>query len=83
VGALLALEAGAISGFLAARVLGQYEFPVLDPAAPARLLFVAPNLQGAARELGVDHAQGYGIARPAPAALVLAASVPIEIGATG
>src|SRR5215212_9528345 len=43
-GSLLAVEAGAISGFLAGRVLGQYEFPVLDPAAPARLLFVAPNL---------------------------------------
>ena len=43
-GAVLAVEAGAISGFLAGRVLGQYEFPVLDPEAPARLLFVAPNL---------------------------------------
>ena len=40
---LLAVEAGAISGFLAGRVLGQYEFPVLDPEAPARLLFVAPE----------------------------------------
>ena len=39
-GALLGLEAGAISGFLGGRVLGQYEFPPLDPAAPARLLFV-------------------------------------------
>jgi coenzyme F420 biosynthesis associated uncharacterized protein len=43
-GAVLAVEAGAISGLLAGRVLGQYEFPVLDPDAPARLLFVAPNL---------------------------------------
>src|SRR3954470_5242900 len=43
-GGLLAIEAGAVSGFLAGRVLGQYEFPVLDPSAPARLLFVAPNL---------------------------------------
>src|ERR687886_74259 len=57
VGALLALEAGAISGFLAARVLGQYEFPVLDPAAPARLLFVAPNLGHAADQLDADDAQ--------------------------
>jgi coenzyme F420 biosynthesis associated uncharacterized protein len=57
VGALLALEAGAISGFLAARVLGQYEFPVLDPAAPARLLFVAPNLGQAADQLDADTAQ--------------------------
>ena len=54
-----ALEAGALTGFLAGRVLGQYEFPVLDPSAPARLLFVAPNL-GARRE----HARG----RPGPAA---------------
>src|SRR5206468_9208876 len=48
---LLGLEAGALSGFLAGRVLGQYEFPVLDPAAPARLLFVAPNLGQAAGAL--------------------------------
>ena len=47
-GVLLAAEAGALSGFLAGRVLGQYEFPVLDPEAPARLLFVAPNLGHAA-----------------------------------
>jgi coenzyme F420 biosynthesis associated uncharacterized protein len=50
-GLLLAVEAGAISGFLAGRVLGQYEFPVLDPSAPARLLFVAPNLGQAADAL--------------------------------
>jgi coenzyme F420 biosynthesis associated uncharacterized protein len=53
-GALLAVEAGAISGFLGGRVLGQYEFPVLDPAAPARLLFVAPNLGHAATALEAD-----------------------------
>ena len=53
-GALLGLEAGAISGFLAGRVLGQYEFKVLDPAAPARLLFVAPNLAHATRTLEAD-----------------------------
>jgi coenzyme F420 biosynthesis associated uncharacterized protein len=53
-GALLALEAGAISGFLGGRVLGQYEFAVLDPAAPARLLFVAPNLGHAATALEAD-----------------------------
>jgi len=54
VGGLLAIEAGAISGFLAGRVLGQYEFPVLDPAAPARLLFVAPNLARAAESMDAD-----------------------------
>jgi coenzyme F420 biosynthesis associated uncharacterized protein len=35
-------------------VLGQYEFPVLEPAAPARLLFVAPNLAQAASSLDAD-----------------------------
>jgi coenzyme F420 biosynthesis associated uncharacterized protein len=54
VGGLLAIEAGAISGFLAGRVLGQYEFPVLDPEAPARLLFVAPNLARAAEAMEAD-----------------------------
>jgi coenzyme F420 biosynthesis associated uncharacterized protein len=54
VGMLLAVEVGALSGFLAARVLGQYEFPVMDPQAPARLLFVGPNLAGASRALGAD-----------------------------
>jgi coenzyme F420 biosynthesis associated uncharacterized protein len=53
-GALLGLEAGAISGFLGGRVLGQYEFTVLDPSAPARLLFVAPNLGHAATTLEAD-----------------------------
>jgi coenzyme F420 biosynthesis associated uncharacterized protein len=53
-GALLGIEAGAISGFLGGRVLGQYEFTVLDPAAPARLLFVAPNLGHAATVLEAD-----------------------------
>jgi coenzyme F420 biosynthesis associated uncharacterized protein len=52
--ALLAAEAGAISGFLAGRVLGQYEFPILDPDAPARLLFVAPNLGHAAGTLEAE-----------------------------
>ena len=42
-GGVLAIEAGAVSGFLAGRVLGQYEFPVLEPDKPARLLFVAPE----------------------------------------
>jgi coenzyme F420 biosynthesis associated uncharacterized protein len=56
-GGLLAIEAGAVSGFLAGRVLGQYDFPVLDPAAPARLLFVAPNLAHAARTLEADDEQ--------------------------
>jgi coenzyme F420 biosynthesis associated uncharacterized protein len=53
-GTLLAIETGAISGFLGGRVLGQYEFPVLDPAGPARLLFVTPNLGHAAKTLEAD-----------------------------
>jgi coenzyme F420 biosynthesis associated uncharacterized protein len=53
-GGILAVEAGALSGFLAGRVLGQYEFPVLEPAAPARLLFVAPNLGHANETLESD-----------------------------
>ncbi len=35
-------------------MLGQYEFPVLDPDGPARLLFVAPNLAHAATALEAD-----------------------------
>jgi len=50
-GGVMAIEAGAISGFLAGRVLGQYEFPVLEPEHPARLLMVAPNLAQAANSL--------------------------------
>jgi coenzyme F420 biosynthesis associated uncharacterized protein len=53
-GSLVAVEVGAFSGFLAGRVLGQYEFPVLDTSAPARLLFVAPNLGKAAGDLDAD-----------------------------
>jgi coenzyme F420 biosynthesis associated uncharacterized protein len=56
-GAALAIEAGAVSGFLAGRVLGQYEFPVLDPGGAARLLFVAPNLGHAANALDADPEQ--------------------------
>ena len=53
-GMLLAIEAGAISGFLAGRVLGQYEFAPLDPEGPVRLLFVPPNLGHAAKTLDAD-----------------------------
>ena len=53
-GALLAVEVGAVSGMLAQRVLGQYEFPILEPEAPARLLFVSPNLAVAASALEAE-----------------------------
>jgi coenzyme F420 biosynthesis associated uncharacterized protein len=39
---------------LGGRVLGQYEFPVLDPNGPARLLFVGPNLGHVAKTLDAD-----------------------------
>ncbi len=56
-GLLLGAEVGGLVGFLAQRVLGQYEVPPTDPERPARLLFVAPNLHQAARKMQVDPAQ--------------------------
>ncbi len=56
-GVLLSVEAGALTGYLSQRVLGQYEFALVDPDAPARLLFVAPNIAGAARKLEADAEQ--------------------------
>src|SRR5687767_13132416 len=56
-GALVGVEAGVISGLLSARVLGQLEFPLLDPEAPARLLFVGPNLGQAAQAIEADAEQ--------------------------
>jgi coenzyme F420 biosynthesis associated uncharacterized protein len=53
-GVVIALEVGAISGLLAQRVMGQYEFAVLDPKSPARLLFVSPNLARAAGTLEAE-----------------------------
>jgi coenzyme F420 biosynthesis associated uncharacterized protein len=55
-GLLLAAEIGGLTGYLAQRVLGQYELVLLDPASPERLLFVAPNLREAARRLEVGEA---------------------------
>ena len=53
-GAVIGAEVGALSGYLARRVLGQYELQLLDPDYPPRLLFVAPNLADAARALDAD-----------------------------
>jgi coenzyme F420 biosynthesis associated uncharacterized protein len=53
-GVLLAAEAGALTGYLSQRVLGQFEFVIVDPKAPARLLFVAPNIAQAAVRLDAD-----------------------------
>ena len=56
-GALVSVEAGALTGYLSQRVLGQYEFALVDPDAAARLLFVAPNISLAARRLDADPEQ--------------------------
>src|SRR5215211_1268955 len=53
-GATLAAEAGLVVGYMSQRVLGQYELSLLQPEVKPRLLFVAPNLGQAVRELGVD-----------------------------
>jgi coenzyme F420 biosynthesis associated uncharacterized protein len=52
--ATLAAEAGLVMGYLSQRVLGQYEVSLLGGEAPPRLLFVAPNLRKAVRELEVE-----------------------------
>jgi coenzyme F420 biosynthesis associated uncharacterized protein len=52
VGLVLSTEVGAVVGYLAQRVLGQYELVLLDEAVderPPRLLFVLPNLGAAVR----------------------------------
>ena len=53
-GLLLGAEVGALTGYMAQRVLGQYELALLEPDAPARLLFVAPNIRRAAVDLDAD-----------------------------
>jgi coenzyme F420 biosynthesis associated uncharacterized protein len=49
------IEVGVVVGFLAQRVLGQYELVLLDETSddtPPRLLFVLPNLGAAVKALG-------------------------------
>jgi coenzyme F420 biosynthesis associated uncharacterized protein len=53
-GVILSAEAGALTGYLSQRVLGQFEFVIVDPDAPARLLFVAPNIAQSALRLEAD-----------------------------
>jgi coenzyme F420 biosynthesis associated uncharacterized protein len=53
-GYLMAVEVGGLTGMLSQRVLGQYELSLLEPGTPARLLFVAPNLEEATRALDAD-----------------------------
>jgi len=52
--ATLAAEAGLVLGYVSQRVLGQYEVSLLGAETPPRLLFVAPNLRKAVRELDVE-----------------------------
>ena len=57
VGVVLTTEVGIVVGYLAQRVLGQYELVLLDEAAadrPPRLLFVLPNLGEAVRAFGAE-----------------------------
>jgi coenzyme F420 biosynthesis associated uncharacterized protein len=56
-GALLAAEIGALTGYMGQRVLGQYELALLDPDPRPRLLFVGPNIHGAAGRMGADEAE--------------------------
>lgn len=53
-GVVLAAEVGVLFGYMARHVLGQYELVLLDPDAPARLLFVEPNLAEAAHAFKAD-----------------------------
>jgi coenzyme F420 biosynthesis associated uncharacterized protein len=59
-GATLAAEAGLVMGYVSQRVLGQYELSLLQPRAEPRLLYVAPNLQRAVAEMGVDRDSFFG-----------------------
>jgi coenzyme F420 biosynthesis associated uncharacterized protein len=57
IGVMLTTEVGVVVGYLAQRVLGQYELVLLDEAVderPPRLLFVLPNLGQAVRSFGAE-----------------------------
>ena len=59
-GFAVSAELGLLVGYLAQRVLGQYELVLLDEAAadhPPRLLFVMPNLGGAVATFDADEEQ--------------------------
>ena len=53
-GATLAAESGLVMGYMSQRVLGQYELSLIQPEAPARLLFVGPNVERAVAEMAVE-----------------------------
>ncbi|MCL5958929.1 MAG: zinc-dependent metalloprotease, partial [Chloroflexi bacterium] len=52
---VLSGEMGLLLGYLAKRVLGQYDFSLLgkEPISSGRLYFVEPNISGLLRELGL------------------------------
>ena len=54
VGAATGAEIGLAVGYLAQRVIGQYDVALIGPAREPRLLFVGPNLSAARERLGVD-----------------------------
>jgi coenzyme F420 biosynthesis associated uncharacterized protein len=57
IGLVLSTEMGVVLGYLAQRVLGQYELVLLDEAVadkPPRLLFVLPNLGAAVQAFGAE-----------------------------
>jgi coenzyme F420 biosynthesis associated uncharacterized protein len=59
-GIILSTEVGVVVGYLAQRVLGQYELVLLDEAVedrPPRLLFVLPNLGQAVKAFGAEEQQ--------------------------
>jgi coenzyme F420 biosynthesis associated uncharacterized protein len=59
-GLTLSTEVGVVVGYLAQRVLGQYELVLLDEAEadrPPRLLFVLPNLGQAVQQFGADETE--------------------------
>jgi coenzyme F420 biosynthesis associated uncharacterized protein len=59
-GVVLTAEVGVLLGFLAQRVLGQYELVLLDTTPedrPPRLLFVLPNLASVGRAFGAVEAE--------------------------
>jgi coenzyme F420 biosynthesis associated uncharacterized protein len=53
-GATIAAEAGLVIGYMSQRVLGQFELSLIQPDAPTRLLFVAPNLDRAVQDMHVE-----------------------------
>jgi coenzyme F420 biosynthesis associated uncharacterized protein len=56
-GTVLGLEAGALTGYLGRKVLGQYDLRLLAVEPSPRLLIVAPNVREAAKHLDVDLAR--------------------------